>query len=47
MNTEAEEFQHSDELGAPRTKVRVADLVFAAIFIVMAGAWIAIVALRF
>lgn len=46
MNTEADEFQHSNELGSPATKGRVADLLFAAIVIVIAGAWIALVALR-
>ena len=37
MNTEADKFRHSTEPGTPATKVRVTDLLFAAVVIVMAG----------
>lgn len=47
MNTEADEFQHVHQVGAPATKVHVADLLFAAVVVAIAGAWIALVALRF
>jgi hypothetical protein len=51
MNIEADKFQHpsehSSELGTPATKRHLADLLFAAVVIVIAAAWIALVALRF
>jgi hypothetical protein len=47
MNTEANELRHSGELGAPSAKRGLADLLFAAVVIVITGAWIALVALRF
>jgi hypothetical protein len=47
MNIEANKFQHSTELGTPATKRRLADLLFAAVVIVIAAAWIGLVALRF
>lgn len=47
MNVEADKFRQSSQLGTSGTKIRGADLLFAAAVIVIASAWIALVALRF
>jgi hypothetical protein len=44
MDTEADEVGHSSELGAPITKIAVADLVFAGVIVAVAAAWIALTA---
>jgi hypothetical protein len=45
MDTEADEVRRSSEIGAPITRLAVADLLFAGVIVAIAAAWIALAAM--